>query len=130
VVRLRHREMEDALGGPVDRSITVERVRQLARAFTDESEFVDLKSKGTMLGKRKNRDVWRLEMGKDISAFANAHGGVLIFGVEDAKSAGPSERLRPFTPDDVDPVELIEDTRKAIREVTAPSPQESRSGVG
>ncbi|WP_131809768.1 helix-turn-helix domain-containing protein [Mycolicibacterium fortuitum] len=121
-MRLRHREMEDALGGPVDRSITVEKVRQIAQEFTDESEFVDLKSKGTMLGKRKNRDLWRLEMGKDIAAFANARGGVLIFGVEDAKSAGPCERLKPFTPDEVDPGELIEDTRKAIREVTAPLP--------
>ncbi len=122
MVSLRHREMEDALGGAVDRTITIEKVRQLANEFTDESEFVELKSKGTMLGKRKNRDVWRLEMGKDIAAFANARGGVLIFGVEDAKSAGPDMRLKPFTPDEVDPAELIEDTRKAIREVTAPLP--------
>lgn len=118
----RHREMEAALGGPIDHTITVEKVRQIAQEFTDESEFVDLKSKGTMLGKRKNRTVWRLEMGKDIAAFANARGGVLIFGVEDAKSAGPNERLNPFTPEDVDPVALIEDTRKAVREVTAPIP--------
>jgi hypothetical protein len=114
--------MEQALGRPIDRTMTVEHVRQIVAEFSDESEFVDLKRKGAMLGERNSRDRWRVERSKDVAAFANARGGVMIFGVRDAKAVGPGEQLEPFTVVEADPAELIEDTRKAVREVTSPVP--------
>ncbi|HUH69154.1 MAG TPA: ATP-binding protein [Mycobacterium sp.] len=122
VATWRHREMEDALGGPIDHSMTVEKVRQIVAEFSDESEFVDFKSKGAMLGERSNRNRWRVERSKDVAAFANARGGVIVFGVRDAKAAGPGDRLEPFTTREAEPGELIEDSRKAVREVTTPIP--------
>jgi len=114
--------MENALGGPIDRTMTVEHVRKIVDEFSDESEFVDLKRKGAMLGERESRDRWRIERGKDVAALANARGGVMIFGVRDAKAVDPGEQLEPFTAGEVDPTDVIEDTFKAVREVTSPAP--------
>lgn len=49
MVTVRHREMEAARGGPIDQSITVEKVRQIVDEFPAESEFVDFKAKHTLL---------------------------------------------------------------------------------
>jgi Putative DNA-binding domain len=114
--------MENALGGPVDRTMTAEQVRRLVDEFGAESEFVDFKRKGAMLGGHTNRDKWRFECGKDVAAFANARGGVLIYGVRDAKTAEGDDQLDPFTAGEVDPGDLEDKFRRAVREVTAPVP--------
>lgn len=118
----RHREMEDALGGPIHRSITVDQLLRIVDEFPDESEFIDFKRKHALLSERGNRDRWRVERSKDVAAFANARGGVMIFGVRDANAAEPGDRLEPFTTGEADPGVLIEDVRRAVREVTAPVP--------
>jgi hypothetical protein len=71
-VTWRHREMEAALGGPIDQSITVEKVRQIVDEFPAESEFVDYKAKHTLFTKvpkpdKASRDKWRSECGKDVA---------------------------------------------------------------
>jgi predicted HTH transcriptional regulator len=83
--------------------MTVARVHQIVAEFSVESEFVDFKHKGTLLSDRADRDKWRVECGKDVATFANARGGVLIFGVRDAKAADPGDQLDPFTADEADP---------------------------
>jgi hypothetical protein len=114
--------MENALGGPIDRTLTIENIRQIVAEFSDESEFAGLKHKGAMLGERNNRDRWRVERSKDVAAFANARGGLMILGVRDAKADASAGQLEPFATAEADPAALIEDNRKAVREVTAPVP--------
>lgn len=120
--------MEAALGGPIDQSMTVEKVRQIVDEFAAESEFVDFKAKHTLLTKvpkpdKASRDKWRFECGKDTAAFANARGGVLIYGVRDLKNTETSSKqLDPFTAGEADPADLEEKFRRAVRETTAPVP--------
>lgn len=120
--------MEAALGGPIDQSITVEKVRQIVEEFPAESEFVDFKAKHTLLAQfsksdRGGRDKWRFECGKDVAAFANARGGVLIYGVRDLKNAEKSSKqLDPFAGGEADPADLEEEFRRAVREITSPVP--------
>ncbi|MGU3652857.1 AlbA family DNA-binding domain-containing protein [Mycolicibacterium sp. A43C] len=121
--------MEDALGGPIDQSMTAEKVRRIVEEFPAESEFVDFKAKHTLMTKvlkldRAGRDKWRFERGKDIAAFANARGGVLIFGVRDLKNVeSGGSQLDPFTNGEAEPADLEEQFRRAVREVTAPVPR-------
>jgi predicted HTH transcriptional regulator len=120
--------MEAALGGPIDQSMTVEKVRQIVDEFTAESEFVDFKAKHTLFTKaaeldKAGRDKWRFECGKDVAAFANARGGVLIYGVHDRKNTETNSRqLDPFIGGEADPADLEEKFRRAVREITAPVP--------
>lgn len=126
----RHREMEAALGGPIDRSLTAEKIRQIADEFSSEAEFIDFKAKHTLIPNtddrkpdKASRNKWRFECGKDVAAFANARGGVLIYGVRDLKNIEmSSEQLAPFSTDEGDPADLEEKFRRAVREVTAPVP--------
>ena len=119
----RHREMENVLGGAIGKSMTVDQLRQLVDEFISESEFVDFKSKRALLPEQGNRSKWRFECGKDVAAFANARGGVLIYGVRDAKATEESgEQLDPFAVGEADPADLEEKFRRAVREVTAPVP--------
>ncbi|MBF9316582.1 ATP-binding protein [Mycobacteroides chelonae] len=119
----RHREMESALGGAVDRSMTPESLRRVVVEFSGEAEFVDLKRKGALLGSHSVRDEWRFECGKDVASFANARGGVLIWGVRDAKSVESEDKqLEPFEAEEAIPGDLEDKFRRAVREVTAPPP--------
>lgn len=114
--------MEAALGGVIDESLTADQLRRLVDEFRGESEFVDFKSKQTLLSK-DNRAKWRFECGKDIAAFANARGGVLVYGVRDLKHVKEGdEQLDPFSKGEADPNDLEEMFRRAVREVTAPVP--------
>ncbi|XTP34748.1 helix-turn-helix domain-containing protein [Mycobacterium sp. TJFP1] len=119
----RHREMENALGGVIDSSMTVDQLQRLVDEFSSEHEFVDFKAKGALMPERAARKEWRFECGKDVSAFANGRGGLMIYGVRDAKAvAAGSERPVPFAAGEADPDELEEIFRRAVREVTAPVP--------
>ena len=115
--------MENALGGAIDKSMAIGQLRQLVDEFSTESEFVDFKSKGALLRGQGGRSEWRFECGKDVAAFANARGGVLIYGVRDAKATGEGgEQLDPFAVGEADPADLEANFRRAVREVTAPVP--------
>jgi predicted HTH transcriptional regulator len=115
--------MENALGGAIDKSMAIGQLRQLVDEFSTESEFVDFKSKGALLRGQGGRSEWRFECGKDVAAFANARGGVLIYGVRDAKATGEGgEQVDPFAVGEADPADLEANFRRAVREVTAPVP--------
>jgi hypothetical protein len=115
--------MEAALGGVIDKSMTVDQLRRLVDEFRDESEFVDFKNKRALLSKQDSPNKWRFECGKDVAAFANARGGVLVYGVRDLKATEEgSEQLDPFSIDEADPTDIEENFRRAVREVTAPVP--------
>lgn len=119
----RHREMEAALGGVVDESMTVDQLRRLVDEFRGESEFVDFKSRWSLLSAQGDRNKWRFECGKDIAAFANARGGVLVYGVRDLKATvDGGDQMDPFPIGEADPTDLEEKFRRAVREVTAPVP--------
>jgi hypothetical protein len=123
VTMWRHREMENALGGAMGKSMTVDQLRQLVDEFSSESEFVDFKSKWSLMPEQGNRNKWCFECGKDVAAFANGRGGVLIYGVRDAKVTDEGgEQLDPFAVCEADPADLEEKFRRAVREVTAPAP--------
>ncbi len=55
---------------------------KLASGFKTENEFWDYKRDVPFLG-REHRHAWAL-LAKDIAGFHNLHGGVLLFGIEDA----------------------------------------------
>ncbi|WP_109523556.1 MULTISPECIES: AlbA family DNA-binding domain-containing protein [Nocardia] len=121
----RNRELEDILGGQLEQgTITEAAITKLAEEIPAESEYVDYKSKGEFKKPRDNPK-WNVgqERGRDVSAFANGRGGVLIYGVEEFKKISTiPERLNPFDGSE-HRYELIDQFRKDVRQYTTPNPQ-------
>lgn len=119
----RHTELEAVLGGPVDlKTMTEATVRALVEAFPDESEFVDFKRRNVFTATRKDRDELRHEWGKDVAAFANGRGGIIIFGVVDSRAVDKGQdRVEPFDAEVAD-LDLIDQFKSAIRATVMPVP--------
>ena len=74
--------------------------------MSQEGQFLDKKSLRSVTGKTAN---WS-ELAKDCVAFANAHGGRLLIGIEDADDLPPhGQRI---------PVDLPDIIRRTIAERT------------
>jgi hypothetical protein len=91
----RQPELEALLGGPLDaEGLTQEAIERLVDEGARESEVLDFK--GALESPPKGpRPTWlpEQEFAKDVAAFANHRGGLLLVGVEDVggiatKSAG------------------------------------------
>jgi len=65
-----------------------ETIRSLEGA--SESQYLEFKS-SISAGEDDDRSEWRSKIEKEIVAFANASGGVLVFGVDDEGNASPFE---------------------------------------
>jgi hypothetical protein len=86
------RALEFVLGEPLDHHLTAGAVHRLVTEQVPESEQLDFK-----LGRYKTTEDGRVELAKDVCAFANRRGGVLVLGVAEnngkASKALPLERV-------------------------------------
>lgn len=82
-----------------DDSWTLERIEQMRSTGVEESLTLDYKRAGAL---DRSIPKTRVELTKDVSAFANSSGGVLIYGVgEDPKNAHLPGELDPVRRSDV-----------------------------
>lgn len=120
----REQELERIIGGNLDEgTMTEESIRKLVETLGHESDLIDFKSKQDF-GSKDQNPTWnyRQERAKDITMFANARGGLIIFGVEDEKKVSDDEsRLQPI--DSGSPHALVEEFRKDVGEFARPIPQ-------
>lgn len=88
----RHPELEALLGGPLDaEGLTQETIERLVAEGAHESEVLDFKGSLGPPTKGPRRD-WlpEQEFAKDVAAFANHRGGILLIGVEDVDGVAVS----------------------------------------
>ncbi|WP_326603432.1 ATP-binding protein [Rhodococcus sp. PD04] len=120
----REHEIERTIGGTLDGdAMTEDSVRSLVRSFGHETELIDFKSKLAFEDKNAN-PTWnaRQERAKDITMFANARGGLIVFGVED-ESKEPDVEKRPQPFDSGDRHDLIAAFRKDVGDFARPIPK-------
>jgi|SRR6184192_3074309 len=85
-----------------------ERLQQLIRDKVEESVALEYKSAGA-LGKSDSK---KAEIVKDVSAFANSSGGVLIYGIAEF-----SEREHRHRPEKIDPIERQEFPKEWLEQI-------------
>jgi len=121
VAKWRSFELEELLGGPIDSNgITEESLERLIRNRVVESDQLDFKggSYGPSTRPAPTGPRWTeaQEFAKDVAAFANQRGGLLLLGVED--SGGVATALKPIV--DVTPEREEQRLRHALLNHQAP----------
>lgn len=64
-----------------------------------ESHYLDFKDCRKLL--TQDKDKRRQELGKDVSSFAHADGGTIIYGIEEVGKPGIATKLQGFSPDEM-----------------------------
>lgn len=81
----RNHELEYLIGGPLDvHGLTESGLRRLIDNKVAESEYLDYKSSGPTSVAPKGGESWLNDFAKDVSAFANGRGGLLLYGVKES----------------------------------------------
>ncbi|MDV8015547.1 ATP-binding protein [Rhodococcus sp. IEGM 1241] len=108
-------------------SLTEASVRSWGEGLSEESELLEFKAADAFGASRRDRkpNGWTQmqERAKDVAAFANSRGGLIVLGVNDvAASSSVSEegRLQPLDPDRIDAA--IEQYRKDVSAYAQPIP--------
>ncbi len=108
-------------------SLTEASVRSWVEGLSEESELLEFKAADAFDANRRDRkpNGWTQmqERAKDVAAFANGRGGLIVLGVNDvAASSSVSEegRLQPLDPDRIDAA--IEQYRKDMSAYAQPTP--------
>lgn len=99
----RDRSLETLFGGPLDESgITIDSLRALVESGTSESEVLDFKATPWFNKEQPDpvREEGRREFAKDVAAFANRNGGILLVGVTQSEA---QLQESPFTLELLDP---------------------------
>jgi Schlafen, AlbA_2 len=86
----------------------LDRIQQLIRDSVEESLSIEYKSAGA-LGKS---DTKKTEITKDVSAFANSSGGVLIYGIAEFQ-----ERDKRHSPEKIDPINRQEYSKEWLEQI-------------
>lgn len=113
----------------ISKPYTQEDIENILENETEESTYLEFKSAGSI----GTNDSAKNEMGKDISGFANADGGVLIYGIREenhvAKELSPidgdiftkerieqilNKRATPTPKYEIDPIRIDGDIKKTI----------------
>ncbi|WP_336882848.1 ATP-binding protein [Rhodococcus globerulus] len=102
-------------------------VRSWVKGLSEESGLLEFKAAAAFGANRRDRkpNGWTQmqERAKDVAAFANSRGGLIVLGVNDvAASSSDSEegRLQPLDPDRIDAA--IEQYRKDVSAYAQPIP--------
>ncbi|GAC1344528.1 MAG: hypothetical protein NVSMB27_05620 [Ktedonobacteraceae bacterium] len=64
-----------------------------------ESHYLDFKDRRSLLTQDKSKR--RQELGKDVSSFAHADGGTIIYGMEEEGKPGIAKRIQGFSPEEM-----------------------------
>lgn len=83
-----------------------------------ESQWLDFKTEPHLKPNKKTEDKHRFELAKDVTAMANAGGGVIVYGIDEvADAAQPARRvgdLTPIAPGIVDPDQVYKTLREWV----------------
>jgi hypothetical protein len=110
-------DLESIFGGPLDDAgITESSLQRLVDEDIAENDQLDFKA-GSYGPSARSRPAWtdEQELAKDVAAFANCRGGVILLGVED--QLGAASNLRPLS---VVPEVEERRLRQALRNYQAP----------
>lgn len=108
----RLQRVEALLGGRIDRNLTSESIERLVDEQVAEFDQLDFKRE-----MYKSDPAGRAELAKDVAAFANHTGGLLICGVADVR--GTASKAMPWSASDSD----IRHVHSVIAAHTSPLPQ-------
>lgn len=99
---------------------TLHKLQQLIEDQIEESNSLDYKGAGALAksdGKKK-------EISKDISAFANSNGGVIIYGIREFDASDKNH-----LPEKIDPIQRNEISKEWLEQVTATRIQPKIEGI-
>lgn len=103
--------VEALLGGPIDRTLPIAAIERLVAEGVTEFDQLDFKA---VMYSSSEKD--KAELAKDVCAFANHTGGLIVVGVAD--SGGVASHLLPWAADDTD----VRHVQSVLAARTAPFP--------
>ena len=87
---------------------TLQRIQQMIADGIEEDNQLDYKGAGSLVNSDKKKN----EISKDVSAFANANGGVIIYGVREF-----DEQDKSHLPEKVDPINRTDITKEWLEQI-------------
>jgi hypothetical protein len=99
---------------------TIEKLNQLIQDQIEESNVLDYKAADALA----KTDGKKNEISKDVSAFANSNGGVIIYGIKEF-----DEKSKAHLPEKIDPVSRVDISKEWLEQVISTKIQPKIEGV-
>lgn len=99
---------------------TIEKLNQLIQDQIEESNVLDYKAADALA----KTDGKKNEISKDVSAFANSNGGVIIYGIKEF-----DEKSKAHLPEKIDPVSRVDISKEWLEQVISTKIQPKIEGI-